>query len=98
MCFWKALLTSSFPRGITYIFGEHDKHHENSDFKYNKTEHSRRMKSGNILFPSSFASIKDGIRVYPTTMIYEIITSLEEAKLIMLPVFSSQMLISCLII
>lgn len=56
------------------------------------------MKSGNILFPSSFASIKDGIRVYPTTMIYEIITSLEEAKLIMLPVFSSQMFLSCVIV
>lgn len=56
------------------------------------------MKSGNILFPSSFATIKDGIRLYPSTMIYEIITTLEEAKLIMLPVFSSQVLISCVII
>lgn len=56
------------------------------------------MKSGTILFPSSFASIKDGIRAHSSTIIYEIITSLEEAKLIMLPVFPSQVLISCVII
>jgi len=46
------------------------------------------MKSGTILFPSSFANIKDGRRAHSTTITYEIITSLEEAKLIMLPVFS----------
>lgn len=45
------------------------------------------MKSGTILFPSSLASIKDGIRAYSTTITYEIITSLEKAKLITLPGF-----------
>lgn len=46
------------------------------------------IKSGTILFPSSFASIKDGMRTYFTTVNYEIIPSLEETKFIMLSWFS----------
>lgn len=56
------------------------------------------MKSGTILFPSSFSNIKDGIRAHSTTIIYEI-TSLEEAKLIItLPASPPQVLISSVII
>lgn len=96
--FLESMLFFFFPRGLTYVFSEHDKHHESQDFKYNKTAHSGRMKSGTILFLSSFASIQDGIRAHFTTIIYEIITSLEEAKLIMFPGFPSQTLIRCVII
>lgn len=47
----------------------------------NKRAHSRRMKSGTILFSSSFASIKGSIRAHSVIIIHEIIASLEECFL-----------------